>query len=295
MAFSVADYQDLLRLLREHPEWRAELRQQILDEEFQRLPEYVRQNSVDIRELREAVAQNSADIRELKEVVAQNSADIRELREAVAQNSADIRELKEVVAQNSAAIRELKEVVAQNSADIRELKEVVAQNSVQIRSLTDAVDRVTARMDRSQIRLDYSLGMTLEMRYRTHPHGYFNKLVRRGRTIVPDDLALFAAADEAETITEAQAEAVRALDIIVEGVQGRGDARQNVLLAVEISVVIDSRDVDRAADRATTLRDVGYPNTKPVVVGAVISPEVAAYAERRGVTVQIDNEPRLAS
>lgn len=47
MAFTVSDFQDLMRLLREHPEWKAELRQQILDEEFLRLPEYVRQNSAD--------------------------------------------------------------------------------------------------------------------------------------------------------------------------------------------------------------------------------------------------------
>ncbi|HEX6030153.1 MAG TPA: hypothetical protein VFY90_01900, partial [Tepidiformaceae bacterium] len=57
MAFTVRDYQDLIRLLREHPEWRAELRREILDEEFLQLPELVRQNSSDIQRLTENVDQ----------------------------------------------------------------------------------------------------------------------------------------------------------------------------------------------------------------------------------------------
>jgi hypothetical protein len=66
---------DLLELLRERPEWKAELRRELLGDDLISLPDLVRANS-------EAIAQNSADIRELREVVAQNSADIRELQAA---------------------------------------------------------------------------------------------------------------------------------------------------------------------------------------------------------------------
>jgi len=38
MAFTVTDFADLIQLLNAHPEWRAELRRQILDEEFLKLP-----------------------------------------------------------------------------------------------------------------------------------------------------------------------------------------------------------------------------------------------------------------
>lgn len=100
MAFAIEDFRDLLRLLEDHPEWKAELRRSILDEEFMRLPELVRQNSVDI-------AQNSADIRELKEVVAQNSADIRELKEVVAQHTAELAELRERIEELTAAVEQL--------------------------------------------------------------------------------------------------------------------------------------------------------------------------------------------
>jgi hypothetical protein len=43
MSFSVDDFQDLLRLLDEHPEWRAELRRQVLTEELLALPAEVRE------------------------------------------------------------------------------------------------------------------------------------------------------------------------------------------------------------------------------------------------------------
>lgn len=42
MTFTISDFRDLLRILETHPEWRSELRRQILDEEFLKLPEYVR-------------------------------------------------------------------------------------------------------------------------------------------------------------------------------------------------------------------------------------------------------------
>ena len=38
MAFTVGDFQDLLRLLRDHPEWQAELRRHVLSDEVLQLP-----------------------------------------------------------------------------------------------------------------------------------------------------------------------------------------------------------------------------------------------------------------
>ena len=43
MAFTVGDFQDLIRLLGEHPEWRAELRRHVLSNDLIELPALVRQ------------------------------------------------------------------------------------------------------------------------------------------------------------------------------------------------------------------------------------------------------------
>lgn len=43
MAFTVEEFRDLLRILEERPEWRAELRRLVLTDELLTLPELVRE------------------------------------------------------------------------------------------------------------------------------------------------------------------------------------------------------------------------------------------------------------
>jgi ferritin-like metal-binding protein YciE len=43
MAFTVRDFRDLVELLEQHPEWRAELRRLVLTEELLALPQVVRE------------------------------------------------------------------------------------------------------------------------------------------------------------------------------------------------------------------------------------------------------------
>ena len=43
MAFTVRDFRDLVALLEQHPEWRAELRRLVLTEELLALPQVVRE------------------------------------------------------------------------------------------------------------------------------------------------------------------------------------------------------------------------------------------------------------
>ncbi len=94
MAFTVNDLQDLLKLLREHPEWREEVRREVLTDELLSLPELVRQNSEDIRALQEIVRQNSADIAALTVQVAELTAAVESLTGSVRQLQIDMAEVK---------------------------------------------------------------------------------------------------------------------------------------------------------------------------------------------------------
>jgi len=75
MAFTVTDVRDLIRLLAEHPEWRAELRPLILGDEFDRLPAIV-------AELAEAQRRTEAVVSELAEAQRRTEAMVSELAEA---------------------------------------------------------------------------------------------------------------------------------------------------------------------------------------------------------------------
>jgi len=319
MAFTVSDVRELLTLLREHPEWRAEVRREILGEELLTLPDLIRQNGEDIRELWAIVRQNGEDIRELQAIVRQNSEDIRELQavvrqnsEDIRQNSADIRDLQAIVRQNSedirqnsAAIRDLQAIVRQNSEDIRqnsqdmrELQGIVRQNSAdiqqhsaEIRDLVDAIRANTAevavlarRVGRMAGTLGSAAGQLAEPRWTNAFSGRFGRRLRKARLLTPRDLELFEAADDAGDLTEVEALAVRGLDLIVEGIEGRGPDARPALLAVEVSTTIEENDVERAALRAAVLRRVGY-NAYAAVAGGRITPETDAIA--RGSAVEV--------
>ena len=64
MPFELRDFQDLVRLLREHPDWREELRALLLTQELLTLPSLV-------RELGETVARLADRMDQLSETVAQ--------------------------------------------------------------------------------------------------------------------------------------------------------------------------------------------------------------------------------
>ncbi|MGE3913566.1 MAG: hypothetical protein AB7K36_29720 [Chloroflexota bacterium] len=68
MAFTVEDFHDLIELLAQHPEWRAELRRHVLSDELLELPALVRQ-------LAEAQARTDLQIAEL--VAAQQRMEVR--------------------------------------------------------------------------------------------------------------------------------------------------------------------------------------------------------------------------
>ncbi len=61
--FELRDFEDLIRLLRDHPEWREELRALLLAHELLTLPALV-------RELAETVAQLTVPLEQLTETVA---------------------------------------------------------------------------------------------------------------------------------------------------------------------------------------------------------------------------------
>ncbi|OGO42290.1 MAG: hypothetical protein A2Z04_09865 [Chloroflexi bacterium RBG_16_57_9] len=86
MAFLVQDYHDLVRLLADHPEWRAELRQMVLSDELLALPEVV-------RELAEAQQRTETRVEELASDIRALTSDIRALTSDVRELTANVRDL----------------------------------------------------------------------------------------------------------------------------------------------------------------------------------------------------------
>ena len=68
--------------------------------------------------------------------------------------------------------------------------------------------------------------------------------------------------------------------------RGRREATE-VFLALEVSVMVDGTNVQRAGRRAALLRKARYV-TLPVVAGERVTPEAEDEAQTQGVTVLLD-------
>jgi len=97
--YKIKTFEDIIRALRDHPEWLEELRRIILTEELLRLPQrFERFLQEEFRPLREKVDTMERDVTTLKEDVKVLKEDVKVLKEDVAKLKEDVKRLKDDVA-----------------------------------------------------------------------------------------------------------------------------------------------------------------------------------------------------
>lgn len=87
MAFDIDAYHQFVKLLYDHPEWRAEVRQLVLSEDILALPSIVRELSLSVKELTEAQKRTEQSIRELSEAQKRGEERLTRLEQVVAELS----------------------------------------------------------------------------------------------------------------------------------------------------------------------------------------------------------------
>jgi polyhydroxyalkanoate synthesis regulator phasin len=250
MPFTVEEFRDLLRILEERPEWRAELRRLVLTDELLTLPELV-------RALTEAQQRTGERVAVLEERMAALIAAQQRTGEHVA-----------ALEERMAALIEAQQRTEERLAALAEA----------LTALTIRVDGLTRNV--SALRDDVSglKGDALERRHREHAHAYFAPVVRRIRVLGGEELeALLEEAVDQGQLSEAEAMEVLLADLVVRG--RRRDDSAEVYLVVEVSWTVDPYDVERAVRRATLLRKTGMP-ALPVVAGATMAEEAVNLAGR---------------
>jgi hypothetical protein len=213
MPFTVSDFNDLLQLLDDHPQWRFELRQRLMSEDFEALPGLV-------RELAEAQRRTEQRVEELTE--AQRHFEQRLTR----------------------------------------LEELLQQLIETQRHFEQRMARREQRMDKLEVKVARLDGRMLELLYYQKAPAYFGRWLRRVKVLDANDV--LDAVEE--RLSESQIQELLLADLFV-----RGRARQRpdgppIWLAIEISVVVDREDVNRAVARAELLRAAGL-TALPVVAG----------------------------
>ena len=216
MSFTVNDFEDLVRLLRERPEWQEQLRALVLPRELLELPALVRQLAERIDAL--ALAQ------------------------------------------------------ARTEQQLAGLVQEMTQLGKQIGLLTNKVG-------------DYR-GSYLEWRYDRRAGAYCSPFARRIRPVDFSDLAdALEDAVQAGTIRPRERAAVLETDLVLSG--RRREDQADIYVLVEVSSVIDTHDVYRAAERASALAKLGRP-VIPVVAGEAIDPLAKDASAAEGVWQVLD-------
>ncbi|WP_448576989.1 hypothetical protein [Thermomicrobium sp.] len=263
MAFTVEDFQDLVRLLAQHPEWRSELRRLLLSEELLTVPERLARAE---QLLAESVRRDE-----------ERSRQVAELIEAVRENTRQIAELRETVAEQTRQIAELRVVVQEHTRQIAELRETVAEHSRQIERLSETVQILSQRLDKVAERADMALGELLELRAERRLSSWLGRLLRGIRVRPPGEwereLRPLLSPDAFARLLDA--------DLLARGRLAL-DGQREIWLVVEVSRVVDAQDVSRAWGWARLLRQAGLVAV-PVVLGGVLTGEAEESVARERV------------
>lgn len=243
MSFTVEEFRDLVRLLEERPEWRAEIRRLVLSDALLSLPEQV------------------AELR------VRSDQQFQELREAFLRLTEQVKALAEAQKRTEARVGELAEAQKRTEARLETLVEQVTELTGVVRTLVDDVGDLKGR--------------SLENEYRTKVFAYFSRIVRRPKMLSPEELTtLLDDAIDAGVLSEEQAREISLADVIVRGKHPQD--RTEVYLVAEVSWGVGSQDVDRAVRRALLLTQTGV-SAIPVVAGRRITAEAAQLAQTEQV------------
>ena len=200
--------------------------------------------------------------RDMREQLAVRREDFEKLESTVyalgvAQRQSEVR-----LTRLEAIIVELAEAQKRTEQRVEELAEAQKRTEQRVEELAEAQKRtelvVQILAERQQVmgdQLGRTIGRQLESYYRDRAHAYFGRALRKTRVVSLQDLE-----EEFESrLDDREWEDVSLLDLVVRGQAAQHPQRPDVLLAFEISAVIDHGDVERSLRRSALLRKTGFP------------------------------------
>jgi hypothetical protein len=177
MAFTVQDFQDLLRLLEQHPEWRAELRRLVLTEELLSLPALVRELVAAQGSAETRLARLETAVAALVEAQQRTEERLAELAEAQRRTDERLTRVEERIDRLEAAVSALAEAQRRTDERLGRVEEQVAAlieaqrlTEVRLAELAEAqrrTDERLAELAEAQRRTDERLAELAEAQRRT--------------------------------------------------------------------------------------------------------------------------------
>ena len=206
--------------------------------------------------------------------------------------------------------RILDEEFARLPAGVFGLREEVRELAVGLTKLTDRVDALAGRMDALTVAVNALtvqmsaltdqmrnlalsvaeyVGPMYELLFERKAPSLFGLWLGRPRVVQIDDVPGIEEIEDANGFTRPELIRLRALDLVVSGIDRTVSPPMQVFLAVEVSRTIDLSDVERAIERAGLLARGGAA-TRPAVAGKLITPAARERADATGTIVRLLDE-----
>lgn len=280
MTTQIETMNDILRILREDPEARQQLRALLLTEEILELP-------AKVARLTELVEQLTCQVQEL--TAAQKATDERLTRFIAYQEGVNARQ--ETAIQELLEFKDRQEVFNQEMREFKASQEVFNQEQREFNARTDQ------RLENLETKFDYLLGDNLEARMEraimprlARHYGLHRTELLQSQFTLPHahfEQRLNAAVTAAK-ITREQADTLRQADFIVRA--RRESDQAEVFCVVEVSWTVDQHDIARVRIWADILAAAGAGQVYPLVVGREI-PE-PRQSEAAAAQVELLSVPR---
>ena len=267
----IVDEKAILRALEKRAEVREAIRRQILHDEFLQLPELVRQlieaqqhNEAQLQEHNRLIRQLIESQQRHEAILQEHSRLLQQLIESQQRHEAILQEHTRQLQEHSRLLQQLIESQQRHEAILQEHARQLQELTAQVRRVVEVQEQLARdihEIKKWQSDLDGRLrGDELEKDVRRRARSIFaggrgghtdsppvrRQLKRWLRTLNGDDAILESEADP------------QAADLI----WIKGDK----VIVVEVSVKVDRNDVNRAYERANTLRRAGV-DAVPVVIG----------------------------
>ena len=294
---------DLIRVLKEEPEWAEALRNLLLSQEFLELPArfqaFVRVTEENNRLMRERLDRVESDIRDLKAGQAETNQRLNHLTGQVGNLTGQVGNLTGQVEDLTGQVGSLTGQVGNLTGQVEGLTGQVGSLTGQVGSLTGQVGNLTGQVEGLTGQVGNLAGADLERQVHANIIHFAGRLkIRKVRIlksqIVGDNEELqdcLADAEEQGIISLEQEAQIQQADIVFRG-RRRGSA-QSVHVVAEVSRSIADYDIVRAADRAQILALATGYETLALVIGVRIEPKQQTLAQCRNVAVLLYKERRV--
>jgi len=290
--YQIETVDDLVRILKEHPEWRERLREVLLTDEERQLPELVRELVSAVRELVQSHQQALTRLDRLEESQRRLIQSHQQLIESHQQLSESHRQLVESHQRLSESHQQLVENHQRLSESHRQLVESHQRLSESHQQLVESHQQAIARLDRLeaivedirkvQVRLEADIavlkGDVMELKFDRRGAALFGPHLRRPKVVPVADF-VDELREAGHPLSEEEWGQLFALDGLLTGRHPR--TGEQIYFAVELSWIIHHDDVQRAVERANLLRRCGI-DAYPAVVGQGVHPDAGeALASNR--------------